>query len=40
MFFSLCVLHNVVSTFYTFFKKYFLVLGMLDCRLNFAAIFA
>ncbi len=34
----LCILRDVVSAFYTFFKKYFLVLGMLDCRLYFAVI--
>ena len=37
-FLHLCVLRKVVSTFYTFFSKYFLVLEMLDFRLYVAVI--
>ncbi len=37
-FLHLCVLRKVVSTFYTFFNKYFLVLEMMDCRLYVAVI--
>ena len=37
-FLHLCVLRKVVSTFYTFFNKYFLVLEMMDCRLYVAFI--
>ena len=37
-FLHLCVSRKVVSTFYTFFSKYFLVLEMMDCRLYVAVI--
>jgi hypothetical protein len=39
-FLHLHILRKVVSTFYTFFNKYFLVLEMLGRRLYVAVIFA